>query len=239
MFPFLIAVEGIQGAGKSTAQDIVLAAVEAQGAQALVVPWNSDPFVSPTIQSLKRANAYTPLLWTLLHAADFAANYEKRIVPALTAGKTVICDRYIYTAFCRDVPRGVTEDYVRCLYRFAKEPDLIIYIAVDVETAFRRKAAALYNAYDTTNMYHNAGMDVTGLPLEASFKKYNAALLETYRRILAEIGNVAVIDGRAPSSCVSHQVRAAVNALFASKGAGRNVSATNGRSAGSSGPSEV
>ena len=47
---------------------------------------------------------------------------ERDIVPALKAGAIVLADRYVYTAFARDVARGVNSRWVRSLYRHAVVP---------------------------------------------------------------------------------------------------------------------
>ena len=44
------------------------------------------------------------------------------IIPPLKAGMIVLADRYAYTAFARDVTRGVDRQWVRDLYSFAVKP---------------------------------------------------------------------------------------------------------------------
>jgi thymidylate kinase len=47
------------------------------------------------------------MTFSLLHATDFADRLLYRIVPPLKAGMIVLADRYSYTAFARDVARGL------------------------------------------------------------------------------------------------------------------------------------
>ena len=49
----------------------------------------------------------TPMTFSLIHATDFADRTEHHIIPPLKSGALVLADRYIYTAFARDVARGV------------------------------------------------------------------------------------------------------------------------------------
>ena len=55
----------------------------------------------------KKKNALTPMTFSLLHATDFADRLLYKIIPPLKAGMIVLADRYAYTAFARDVARGV------------------------------------------------------------------------------------------------------------------------------------
>ena len=57
-----------------------------------------------------------PTTFSLLHATDFADRLLYKIVPPLKAGMTVLADPYAYTAFARDVARGVTgSGYATCM----------------------------------------------------------------------------------------------------------------------------
>ena len=53
----------------------------------------------------KQRRLLTPTTFSLLHAADFADRCERQILPLLHGGYLVLADRYIYTAFARDVAR--------------------------------------------------------------------------------------------------------------------------------------
>ena len=69
--------------------------------------WNSSPIVKATTSRGKRRKLLTPLTFSLIHATDFSDRVEREIVPSLKAGAIVLADRYVYTAFARDVVRGV------------------------------------------------------------------------------------------------------------------------------------
>ena len=80
----------------------------------------------------------TPATFSLIHATDFADRMERNIIPLLKAGAVVLCDRYIYTAFARDVARGMDPNWVRELYSFAVKPTLAFYFRVPLEVAMKR-----------------------------------------------------------------------------------------------------
>jgi dTMP kinase len=81
---------------------------------------------------------FTPTSFSLIHATDFADRMERYIMPLLKAGAVVCADRYAYTAFARDVVRGVDRAWVQNLYRFAPKPDLAFYFKVPLEVALGR-----------------------------------------------------------------------------------------------------
>ena len=76
--------------------------------------------------------------FSLLHAVDFADRFTQVIAPALKAGFIVLADRYAYTAFARDVARGVDPSWVRQVYNFAIRPDLAIYFDIDTQILIDR-----------------------------------------------------------------------------------------------------
>ena len=103
----------------------------------------------------KKKRSLTPMTFSLLHATDFAHRLVHNILPPLKAGMIVLADRYVYTAFGRDVARGVDADWVRGVYSFAPRPDLALYFRVPIEVSLARLLAGR-----TKLKYHEAGMDV-------------------------------------------------------------------------------
>jgi dTMP kinase len=80
----------------------------------------------------------TPMTFSLIHATDFADRTEQHIIPPFKAGALVLADHYVYTAFARDVARGVDRAWVRNLYRFAVKPTIAFYFRTSVEEAMTR-----------------------------------------------------------------------------------------------------
>ena len=79
----------------------------ASGHRVFVTEWNSSALVKAATKAGKKKNALTPMTFSLLHATDFADRLLYKIIPPLKAGMIVLADRYAYTAFARDVARGV------------------------------------------------------------------------------------------------------------------------------------
>ena len=99
----LIAVEGLDGSGKSTQIYLLKRWLEAEGIKVYFSEWNSSELVKSATSKGKKRELLTPTTFSLIHATDFADRYERHLVPLLRAGYIVLCDRYVFTAFARDV----------------------------------------------------------------------------------------------------------------------------------------
>ena len=132
------------------------------------------------------------MTFSLLHATDFADRLLYKIIPPLKAGMIVLADRYTYTAFARDVTRGVDRQWVRELYSFAVRPDLALYFRVPIEVSLDRLMARRVKL-----KFYEAGMDLgwSANPTE-SFRLFQGKVLDEYDRIVEEFG-LDVVDARA------------------------------------------
>jgi dTMP kinase len=185
----LIVVEGIDGSGKSTQLALLSQWLRSQTIAVAFSEWNSSPLVRETMQRGKKKKMLTPTTFSLLHATDFADRMERYILPLLKAGAVVCADRYAYTAFARDVARGVDRQWVRRLYSFAPRPNLSFYFRTPLEVALGRILGGR-NAIK----YYEAGMDL-GLSrnVEESFRLFQGRILDEYEAMTEEMG-FQVID---------------------------------------------
>lgn len=137
----------------------------------------------------KKKNLLTPMTFSLLHATDFADRLLYKIVPPLKAGMIVLADRYVYTAFARDVARGVNRQWVRDLYSFSARPDLTLYFRVPIEVSIERLMARRVKL-----KFYEAGMDMgwSTSPVE-SFRLFQGKVLEEYDNVVDEFG-LRVVD---------------------------------------------
>jgi dTMP kinase len=124
------------------------------------------------------------MTFSLLHATDFADRLLYKIIPPLKAGMIVLADRYAYTAFARDVTRGVDRHWVRELYSFAVQPDLALYFRVPIDVSLDRLMARRVKL-----KFYEAGMDMgwSSNPVE-SFRLFQGKVLEEYDRLVDEFG---------------------------------------------------
>lgn len=207
----LFIVEGIDGSGKSTQLTLLAQWLRSEGWPVVFSEWNSSTIVKATTSRGKRRKILTPLSFSLIHATDFADRLEHQIVPALKAGALVLADRYVYTAFARDVVRGVAPEWVRSLYRFAVVPSQAFYFRVPLDTALKRILSGRPSL-----KWYEAGMDLglDGDPQE-SYRRFQARILDEYERIVTEFG-LSVMDTTRPVEMQQKLLRAAIAPHLAS-----------------------
>ena len=138
----------------------------------------------------KKSKILTPLTFSLIHATDFSDRVEREIIPSLKAGGIVLADRYVYTAFARDVVRGVNPRWVRSLYRFAPVPAMAFYFRVPLETALKRILVGRPKL-----KWYEAGLDLAlHTDPNESYKLFQSRILLEYERMIGEFGLVGM-DG--------------------------------------------
>jgi dTMP kinase len=185
----LIIVEGIDGSGKSTQLSLLSQWLRSRGFGVVFSEWNSSPLVRNTTKRGKKKNMFTPTTFSLIHATDFADRIERWILPPLRAGSIVCADRYAFTAFARDVARGVSRRWVRNLYRFAVKPNLAFYFRVPLDVALGR----ILGGRDALK-YYEAGMDLRlSRDVEESFRLFQGRIIDEYEAMVDEFG-FQVID---------------------------------------------
>lgn len=186
----LIVVEGIDGSGKSTQIDLLHKWLLSKGHSVYFSEWNSSDLVKSTSRMAKEKKMFTPTTFSLMTATDFADRWERYIFPLLKAGGIVLADRYAFTAFARDVARGVDPDWVRSLYSFAPMPDLTLYFRVPLDVAVDRILSSRAKI-----KYYEAGMDL-GLSDNkvTSFRLFQQRVIDEYEKMVDEFG-MTVLDG--------------------------------------------
>jgi len=201
----LFIVEGVDGSGKSTQLSLLAEWLRSEGYPVVASEWNSSPVVKVTTRAGKKRKSLTPLTFSLIHATDFADRMQNQIVPSLKAGAIVLADRYVYTAFARDVVRGVDPKWVRSLYRFATVPTAAFYFRAPLEVALKRilgRGAKL--------KWYEAGMDL-GLHADPheSYRLFQSRLLTEYEKLVHEY-ELHVMDATLPVENQQRQLRSLI-----------------------------
>lgn len=201
----LIVVEGIDGSGKSTQISLLSQWLRSKGFAVAFSEWNSSPLVHDTTRRGKKKEMFTPTTFSLIHATDFADRTERYILPLIRAGAIVCADRYAYTAFARDVARGVDPKWVRNLYSFAIRPNLAFYFKTPLDVALSR----ILGGRDALK-YYEAGMDLKiSRDVEESFRVFQGRILDEYESMSEEMG-FHVIDATQSIEDQQRQMRAIV-----------------------------
>ncbi len=205
----LIVFEGIDGAGKSTQVDKLTEWLEDEGYSVSFSKWNSSKAIKPVTSKLKDKRELTPTLYSLLHAADMVHRYEYDILPALSANKIVICDRYIYTSIVRDKARGVDVEFLNKIYKDFRTPDILFHCAVPIHIAFGRmvkeKGLTYYGTGSDLNLADNR---------EENYLKYEHILDKYYRKVLPEVHSYVKLDMKKSIPEIHDDIQSAVKKKF-------------------------
>ena len=186
----LIVVEGIDGSGKSTQIKLLEKWLRFKNIPVFLTEWNSSEAIREVTSKGKKKEKLTPTTFSLLHATDFADRYEKNIFPLLRAGYIVLADRYIYTAYARDIVRGCHPLWVKKVYDFALKPDLVFYFRVPVDVAAERILSGRPRL-----KYYEAGMDLDlSNDIYESYRIFQSRIIEQYDKMITK-ENFVVIDG--------------------------------------------
>ena len=215
----LIVVEGIDGSGKSTQLRLLEKWLISRNIPVFFTEWNSSETVKQITRKGKKRGSLTAITFSLLHATDFADRYERNILPLLQAGYVVLADRYVYTAFARDIVRGCNPTWVKKIYEFAIKPEIVFYFKVPIDIAVDRILAGR-----PTLKYYEAGMDLnlSNDPYE-SYRIFQSRIIEQYESLsLSE--NFTIVDGTMEIEESQKFLRSAVMKLLPS-----NIASSAGR----------
>lgn len=202
-----IALEGGEGAGKSTQARLLAEALRARG-QACVT--TREPGGTPGAEAIRalllgtEGEGWHPRAEALLFAAARSDHVERLITPALERGEWVICDRFVDSSRAyQGGGGGLSDDEVLDLHRIgsgALLPDLTLLIEVSPDIVTGRLAAR-----DGDQVDRIGGRDAA----------YHAAVGAAFARFAeAEPQRFARIDGDGPADQVHTSVMAALEHLL-------------------------
>ena len=186
----LIVVEGIDGSGKSTQLHLLEKWLRSEGHQVFTTEWNSSQIVKEITSKGKKKGLLSPITFSLLHATDFADRYERNVFPLLRAGYIVLSDRYVYTAYARDVVRKCSFEWVRKMYSFAIKPQLVFYFRVPIDVAINRILVGRPKL-----KYYESGMDLNlSNDIFESYRIFQSMIIDQYESMAAQEG-FTIVDG--------------------------------------------
>ena len=139
-----ITFEGADGSGKTTQIEMIKEYLEKQGYQCVLTrePGGSDLGVKIREILLHYDGEVDSLCELLLYMADRAQHVSEVILPAIEAGKIVLCDRYTDSSVAyQGYARGLDREKIIQLNKVATnnlEPDLTIVFDVETEVAMKR-----------------------------------------------------------------------------------------------------
>jgi dTMP kinase len=133
----LIAVEGIDGSGKTTIARYIKEILETKGLKCVLLKEPGDSTYGKKIRESKlRLEKEEELKLFIL---DRIEDVNKNILPALKEGKVVIMDRYYLSNIAYQSVRGIDAEKIRKMNeKIAPKPDLVILLDVDPEVGLER-----------------------------------------------------------------------------------------------------
>ena len=194
----LIAVEGIDGAGKTTQARRLVRWLSGNGVPAR---YTREPTGGPygrLLKAMARKRKVNPRVEALLFAADRLYHLERTIEPLLAEDYVVVSDRYLHSSLAYQAVTTGDPEWVESINRFARRPDLAILLDVEPEAGLRRLRRR-------RSRFEN---------------------LELLRRIrerylaMAEAGELVVVDAGRRVEEVSEDVKRAVARFLWEKGVG-------------------
>ena len=136
-----IAVEGIDGSGKSTTIREIKRYLESKGEAVYLTAEPTTLATGKIVRNfLSETNSDTPLIHEMLalaFAADRINHLREEIWPALRKKQTVITDRYFFSSIAYQ-SLNVSYEWVKGINRFATLPDIRVFIDVSVDKAVER-----------------------------------------------------------------------------------------------------
>jgi dTMP kinase len=150
-----IVLEGIDGSGTTTQAKRLAEALEQRG---VTVCLTCEPTPGPVGKLIRQALQHKlvaengmsvrEVAWStmaLLFAADRRDHLDSVVIPALVAGETVVCDRYVLSSLTYQSvtsPEGAAAlPWIRELNARAQRADLTLVLDVSDEVAAERRAA--------------------------------------------------------------------------------------------------
>ncbi len=199
-----ITLEGIDGCGKSTQARLLSEKLRsARGEDAVL--WTKEPGGWPGGELLRQVLLEGRLRHHLtelfLFLADRCEHVEQVILPALAAGKTVVCERYSDSTMAyQSGGRGIEAEKIEYLFRWASfpSPDITFWIDLPAEKAYDRMVAR--GAPDR--------LESEGISFLSRVRKGFRLLAEQYP------DRIVPVDGDGNAEAISSEIFLKVEALF-------------------------
>ncbi len=200
-----ITFEGCEGAGKSTQIRLLSQYLAERGKECVVTREPGGSAISEAIRTVildGKNTAMTDECEALLYAAARAQHLSDTVLPALEAGKTVLCDRYIFSSFAyQGYGRGLDMGFLRAVNSFALQghmPDITLFLDIPPRSAFERKHGA-----DQNDRIEQAG------------EAFHARVYQGYLRLAEEYpGQIVRVD----CSGTKFETNEKIRALLAGRG---------------------
>lgn len=148
----LIAVEGIDGAGKTTLARAMANRLTARGVSCYQSKEPTNLQYGAQLRATAATGRLSPQEELRLLVLDRREHIEEWVKPRLRAGEVCILDRYYFSTLAYQGAKGIALNEIERLHAFAPEPDLLLVLDLDPKEGLRRITARgdLPNAFETS-----------------------------------------------------------------------------------------
>lgn len=203
--PKFITIEGIEGAGKSTAMHVIEKLLQQKGVDFLLTREPGGTDIAEDIRQIflkKHAEVMTPETELLLLFAARAQHLNQVVLPHLAQGKWVICDRFTDASYAyQGGGRGVDISYIEALETWIQgefRPDAVLLLDAPVSVCLER----------TKQRGH---LDRIELEQHQFFERVRAAYLQRAKR---DPARYYLVDAAQKRTLVAKQIMAILSRLF-------------------------
>ncbi len=192
----LLVIEGIDGSGKSTQVRLLRRRLRQLGVEVAVFREPTRGVWGKKIRAkAKKEKFLDPQQELELFIRDRQDNVERHILPALTAGKVVILDRYYFSTIAYQGARGIDPAYIRRRNEaFAPRPDAVFILHLPASEGLARihhrrnkdilfekkryleKVAEIFQGIRGRGIYHLDALQPRSQVHEAIFQKVQRIL---------------------------------------------------------------
>ena len=193
-----IVIEGLDGAGK-TAQAVELADFLRQAGKDVFA--TKEPTVNSDAgkkikQILRGEISASKLGLQELFVQDRKEHLEKEIIPALRQGKSVVCERYVFSTIAYGASEELSVDLLAKMNDNFLLPDLTVFIDVSPESCVKR-------------------IESRGDPKELFEKKEKLErVAKIYKEIAVMFTNFIIIDGEKSKDEVAEEIKNIIKSKF-------------------------
>lgn len=205
-----ITFEGLDGCGKSTQLEKLAGVLRVEGLDVLITREPGGTPIGDRIRAVlldSRTEGLNPWTELALMFASRAQQVQENILPALDAGRFVLCDRFTDSSEAyQGGGRKLGSEPVRALHRVlcaGLQPDLTILMDSDVAASVARARRRNRSRTDQNEVDENRFEQEN----RAFFERVHEAYLAIARR---EPDRVVVVDARRPIEIVHQDIVAAV-----------------------------
>ncbi len=172
----LITIDGPGGVGKSTTAQLLAKALDAH---AITIPTTTEPTRTSLGEHIRAGtDTYRGMALACLGAGDRHHHLATEILPALQAGKVVICDRYLPSSLVLQGIDGIESDTVWRLNARVYIPDVAVVLNADHPViADRLRQRGAHSRFERqpggsrveSDLYHSAAVELrtAGWPVMA------------------------------------------------------------------------